>query len=89
MKTLKENNSNTNMRFTTLINPSLLSQIKLISYLTNQKLYELINDSLKLSIDKFEKTSNTKIDDIVNLQSNQVKQDEFEIIEMLDSTPKK
>ena len=27
-------------RFTTLINPTLLSNIKLVSYFTNQKLYE-------------------------------------------------
>ena len=37
-------------RFTTLINPTLLSNIKLVSYFTNQKLYEVINDSLKLYI---------------------------------------
>ena len=30
-------------RFTTLIQPNLLSQIKLISYFTNKKLNEVIN----------------------------------------------
>ena len=35
-------------RFTTLINPLLLSNIKLVSYFTNKKLYEVINDSLQL-----------------------------------------
>ena len=49
-------------RFTTLINPTLLSNIKLVSYFTNQKLYEVINDSLKLYIEDFEIKYNTKID---------------------------
>ena len=33
-------------RFTTLIQPNLLSQIKLISYFTNKKLNECINESV-------------------------------------------
>ena len=41
-------------RFTTLINPLLLSNIKLVSYFTNKKLYEVINDSLQLYIEDFE-----------------------------------
>ena len=61
-------------RFTTLINPQLLSNIKLISYFTNQKLYEVINDSLELMIIDFENKSNTKIDDIINLQNTLTKQ---------------
>ena len=32
-------------RFTTLVNPTLLSNVKLVSYFTNKKLYEVINDS--------------------------------------------
>ena len=52
-------------RFTTLINPTLLSNIKLVSYFTNQKLYEVINDSLKLYIEDFEIKYNTKIDTII------------------------
>ena len=57
-------------RFTTLINPQLLSNIKLISYFTNQKLYEVINDSLELMIEDFEIKYNTKISTIINLQNN-------------------
>ena len=57
-------------RFTTLINPTLLSNIKLVSYFTNQKLYEVINDSLKLYIEDFEIKYNTKIDTIINLQNS-------------------
>ena len=57
-------------RFTTLINPTLLSNIKLVSYFTNQKLYEVINDSLKLYIEDFEIKYNTKIDRIISLQNS-------------------
>ena len=57
-------------RFTTLINPTLLSNIKLVSYFTNQKLYEVINDSLKLYIEDFEIKYNTKIDSIIQLQNS-------------------
>ena len=57
-------------RFTTLIQPQLLSNIKLISYFTNQKLYEVINDSLELMIEDFEIKYNTKISSIINLQNS-------------------
>ena len=57
-------------RFTTLINPLLLSNIKLVSYFTNKKLYEVINDSLSLYIEDFEIKYNTKIDSIIQLQTN-------------------
>ena len=57
-------------RFTTLINPQLLSNIKLISYFTNQKLYEVINDSLELMIEDFEIKYQTKISSIINLQNS-------------------
>ena len=57
-------------RFTTLIQPQLLSNIKLISYFTNQKLYEVINGSLELMIEDFEIKYNTKISTIINLQNN-------------------
>ena len=56
-------------RFTPLINPQLLSNIKLVSYFTNKKLYEVINDSLLLYIEDFEIKHNTKIDTIINLQN--------------------
>lgn len=57
-------------RFTTLIQPQLLSNIKLISYFTNQKLYEVINGSLELMIEDFEIKYNTMISTIINLQNN-------------------
>ena len=57
-------------RFTTLINPLLLSNIKLVSYFTNKKLYEVINESLSLYITDFELRYDTKINSIINLQNN-------------------
>jgi len=57
-------------RFTTLIQPKLLSKIKLISYFTNQKLNEVVNKSLEEYIQKFELSSNTKIDSLIDFSSN-------------------
>ena len=71
---MKEEQNTELQRFTTLINPQLLSNIKLVSYFTNKKLYEVINDSLELMIKEFESKSNTKIEDIINLQSTLTKQ---------------
>ena len=64
----KENNPTLN-RFTTLIDPNLLSNIKLVSYFSNKKLYEVINDSLLLYIEDFEIKNNTKLETIINLQN--------------------
>ena len=71
------------IRFTTLINPNHLTQIKLISYLTNKKLFECINDSIILYVDDFERSNNTSIQNIINLQStknlgNDISKIEFE-----------
>ena len=56
------------IRFTTLINPQLLSQIKLISYFTNQKLYEVISLCLVDGVKKFEIDNKTNISHKMNLQ---------------------
>lgn len=64
----KQNETTTNIRFTTLVNPNLLSQIKFVSYLTNQKLYESINKAMELMIKDFEISHSTKIDTLINLQ---------------------
>ena len=53
-------------RFTTLIQPKLLSKIKLISYFTNKKLNEVFNESIKEYIINFEDKSNTKIDSLID-----------------------
>lgn len=60
-----------NKRFTTLINPNLLSQIKLISYFTNKTLSQSINDSISLYIKDFESKNDTKIQSIINLKNSQ------------------
>jgi len=65
-------------RFTTLINPLLLSNIKLVSYFTNKKLYEVINESLSLYIEDFEVRYNTKISSIIDLQTNLIENIEKE-----------
>ena len=57
-------------RFTTLIQPNLLSKIKLISYFTNKKLNEVINESIEDYIKNFETNNNTKIDKLIDFQSN-------------------
>ena len=67
---ISNNNSNLpNKRFTTLINPNLLSQIKLISYFTNKTLSQTINDSIELYIKDFESKNDTKIQSIINLKN--------------------
>lgn len=58
-------------RFTTTISPTLLSQIKLISYFTNQTLSNSINQSIQLYIEDFETKNNTSIQSIINLQNTQ------------------
>ena len=55
-------------RFTTLMNPQILSNIKLLSYFTNKKLYEVINESCDEFVSKFEKENNTSIKTLINLQ---------------------
>lgn len=58
------------IRFTFLINPTLLSQIKLISYISNQKLYETLNLSIKQFVDNYNKINNTDINNLINLNQN-------------------
>jgi len=57
-------------RFTTLIQPNLLSQIKMISYFTNKKLNEVFNESIIQYIEDFETKSNTKLNTLIDFQSN-------------------
>ena len=75
------------IRFTTLINPQILSNIKLISYFTNKKLYEVINDSCNNYIDEFEKNNNTSIKSLINLQYKLSNNQELE--ENVDDKDKK
>jgi len=79
----------TNIRFTTLVNPTLLSQIKLISYLTNEKLYECMNKSMELMIKDFEQNHQTNINTLTNLQPNSPIDVEISVDDPIeDETPK-
>ena len=68
METNNTNPEDELQRFTTLIKPKVLSNIKLISYFTNQKLYETVNDSIELFIKDFETKNKTSISSIINLK---------------------
>ena len=65
---MNDQNTDELQRFTTLVNPTILSQIKLISYFTNQKLYEVINSSLEDHISNFEIKNKTSISTIIDFQ---------------------
>lgn len=66
-------------RFTTLMNPQILSNIKLLSYFTNKKLYEVINESCDDFVSKFEKENNTSIKTLINLQHKFSNTDEINV----------
>lgn len=70
-------------RFTTLINPKVLSHIKLISYFTNQKLYEVVEKSFKDYVTNFEIQNKTSITSIINFQQ------QFKKEEIKNNIPKK
>jgi hypothetical protein len=65
-----------NIRFTTLVNPHLLSQLKLVSYFTNIKVYEMVNKCIQLGVEDFETQYNTKIDSLIKLQQQTTKVEE-------------
>ena len=69
------------VRFTTLINPTILSNIKLISYFTNKKLYEVINQSIDNFVSEFETKNNTLIKSIINLQHKLSNNPNEEVVE--------
>ena len=60
---MSDQNTDELQRFTTLVNPTILSQIKLISYFTNQKLYEVKKIKLKTLI-KIKKNKNLLLEPI-------------------------
>ena len=69
-QTQQTEKQNENIRFTTLINPNLLSQIKLISYISNKKLYDIMNLSIQHYINYYNESSSTNISSLINLQQN-------------------
>ena len=73
---MTENETKTELqRFTTLVNPTVLSHIKLISYFTNQKLYEVVEKSMSNFIKDFEIQNKTSISSIINFQQQFNKED--------------
>ena len=65
-----ENKNNTieKIRFTTLVNPTSLTKIKLISYFTNTTFSEIIDESFEYYILNFESTNNLSINDLISLK---------------------
>lgn len=79
-----ENKNNTieKIRFTTLVNPTSLTKIKLISYFTNTTFSEIVDESFEYYILNFESTNNLSINDLISLKdkfavNNDNKDDNF------------
>jgi len=84
-----KNENNELQRFTTLIEPKLLSNIKLISYFTNQKLYETINNSIELYVKEFETNNKTSISSIINLKEKFSQNESEKVPQSSPLNPKK
>jgi len=56
------------MRFTTLITPTILTKIKLISYFTNSTISNLVEDSLINYLNVFETQNNIHINDLMKMK---------------------
>lgn len=65
-----ENKNNTieKIRFTTLVNPTSLTKIKLISYFTNTTFSEIVDESFEYYILNFESTNKLSINDLISLK---------------------
>ena len=61
-------NEEIKMRFTTLITPTILTKIKLISYFTNSTISNLVEDSLINYLTIFETQNNIQINDLMNMR---------------------
>jgi len=66
MKNLTE----TKLRFTTIIQPSILTKIKLIAYFTNNTISDIVEIALIDYLNNFEEQNNIKIDDLMNIKEN-------------------
>jgi hypothetical protein len=71
-------NEENKMRFTTLITPTILTKIKLISYFTNSTISNLVEDSLINFLNIFETQNNIHINDLMKMK------DKFSIDNPLD-----
>ena len=65
---MKNEQNETKMRFTTIISPSILTKIKLISYFTNSKISLVVEDSLNTYLLNFEKQNNIQINDLMRIK---------------------
>lgn len=65
-----ENKNNTieKIRFTTLVNPTSLTKIKLISYFTNTTFSEIVDESFEYYILNFESSNKLSINDLISLK---------------------
>jgi len=65
---MKNEQNETKMRFTTIISPSILTKIKLISYFTNSTISLVVEDSLNNYLLDFEKQNNIQINDLMRIK---------------------
>lgn len=65
---MKNEQNEIKMRFTTIISPSILTKIKLISYFTNKTISLVVEDSLNNYLLDFEKQNNIQINDLMRMK---------------------
>lgn len=65
---MKNEQNEIKMRFTTIISPSILTKIKLISYFTNSTISLVVEDSLNNYLLDFEKQNNIQINDLMRMK---------------------
>ena len=72
-------NEEIKMRFTTLITPTILTKIKLISYFTNSTISNLVEDSLINYLNVFETQNNIQINDLMKMKDRFSNDNEIDI----------
>jgi hypothetical protein len=65
---MKNEQNEIKMRFTTIISPSILTKIKLISYFTNSTISLVVEDSLNNYLLDFETQNNIQINDLMRMK---------------------
>ena len=65
---MKNEQNEIKMRFTTIISPSILTKIKLITYFTNSTISLVVEDSLNNYLLDFEKQNNIQINDLMRIK---------------------
>ena len=72
-------NEEIKMRFTTLITPTILTKIKLISYFTNSTISNLVEDSLINYLNVFETQNNIQINYLMKMKDRFSNDNEIDI----------